>query len=161
MIWFNLKSLESKISNNELSDKDGFNYLLANAIVTIIAVNITTGKDSATWMLLTGFFLALLITIWGINAAFSANNAIDGKDFLKRYLAISWVISMRIFVVILGVALISGIVMGILTAMNGEDNYTNSPIKDVIIMTITAFVSFICYLLIVNSFKRLKPQESL
>jgi len=160
MIWFNLKNLESKISNNELSDKDGFNYLLANAIVTTLAVSVTTAKDSATWIVITGLIIALLITIWGIKAAFIANNSIDGKDFLKRYLAISWVICMRIFVVILVLALILGIVIGILTVMNGEDNYTNNPIKDVITMISTAMVSFICYLLIVNSFKRLKPEEN-
>ena len=33
MIWFDIKRLEKQMADGELSDKDGFNYLLANMIM--------------------------------------------------------------------------------------------------------------------------------
>src|SRR5659263_14252 len=119
MIWFNIKNLESKISNNELSDKDGFNYLLANAIVTVISISISTVHEHDRWIKLVGMIIAVMITIWGIKAAYNANNDNDGKDFLKRFLAISWVVSMRILVAFFLLAIFFGLIVGILRVVNG------------------------------------------
>lgn len=38
MIWLDIKELETKISTNELSEKDSFNYVLAFLIVSCLSV---------------------------------------------------------------------------------------------------------------------------
>ena len=44
MIWLNIEKLEEDISNDKLSEKDGFNYVLAYFIATTISVMI--GSDN-------------------------------------------------------------------------------------------------------------------
>ena len=46
MIWLDLKGLERKISNNELTEKDGYNYLMATMILTTIVAAGLSRQDS-------------------------------------------------------------------------------------------------------------------
>ena len=39
MIWLDIRKLEDKISQNELSDKDGFNYVLAFFILSALTID--------------------------------------------------------------------------------------------------------------------------
>jgi hypothetical protein len=96
------------------------------------------------------------ITIWGINACYKANNDFDGNDFLKRFLAISWVIGMRIILWVIGIMFMLGIIVGIVIATSGEHGGIAKPIQDFTTMIITALLSLICYLFAINSFKSLK-----
>ena len=159
MIWFNIKNLESKISTNELSDKDGLNYLLANAIVTVISLGVSGDNDHDRWIKLIGMIILVIITIWGIKAAYNANNDHDGKDFLKRFMAISWVISMRVLAVVFLLTFISGLIMGIFRVVNGVDYYSVTTSKDLIFFGLTTFLTLIAYLLVINSFKSLRIKE--
>ena len=84
MIWLDISNLEDKISKNELSDKDGFNYVLAYFILSALTMNIGS-RNSNEWIDLLNCFLSVLIAIWGLSAAYKANNEIDGKDFFKRF----------------------------------------------------------------------------
>lgn len=88
MIWLDIKKLENKISVNELSDKDGFNYVLAYFILSAI-IMATISNDSNALIKLLTCLIAVVINIWGLNAIYDANNEIDGRDFFKRYFAIS------------------------------------------------------------------------
>ena len=155
MIWFDISKLEKKISKNELSEKDGLNYVLAFFILEAL----TMGTDSQvenTWIKLLNCFLMVLITIWGLNKAYKANTEIDGKDFFKRFFAISWVIGMRMLSVIMFIAFLLGAILVIISLAN--DTYPGKNLyKD---MTATIFMSLfevIYYLLIINSIRKLKP----
>jgi len=89
MIWFNLKELENKISNNELSDQDGFNYLLAFFILSTIGYCMASGNSNC-WITFLGCVLSVLINIWGLRMIYAANQEIDGKDFFKRFLKLDF-----------------------------------------------------------------------
>lgn len=156
MIWLDLKGLERKISNNELSENDGFNYLMATMVLTSIAVGGFSRQSSYSWLNFLNVILAVGITVWGINACYKANNDLDGKDFLKRFLAISWVISMRMLLWVIGLSLVIGIIVGIVIATNGVHDGVLQPMKDILILILTALLSLVCYLFIINSFKSLK-----
>lgn len=117
------------------------------------------GTDSQvenTWIKLLNCFLMVLITIWGLNKAYKANTEIDGKDFFKRFFAISWVIGMRMLSVIMFIAFLLGAILVIISLAN--DTYPGKNLyKD---MTATIFMSLfevIYYLLIINSIRKLKP----
>jgi hypothetical protein len=156
MIWFDLKGLERKISNNDLTEKDGFDYLMATMILSSIFVGGGLREDSYSWFIFLNVIIAVGITVWGMNACYKVNNELDGKDFLKRYLAISWVVGMRLILWVFGLSLVIFIIIEIVMAANGTTDEVAKPVKDVIILVFIALSSLICYLLMINSFKSLK-----
>lgn len=149
MIWFDLKNLESKIAKDDLTDKDGFHYLLAYFILMSISSILPSDTDILISLLQGGIFV--IITIWGITELYKVNNEFDGKDFLKRFLAITWVIGFRLFLISLPILIFIGVSIGM--AISGS-----SPkyIMDLVIVVFTALFSIIYYLLAINSFRRLK-----
>jgi hypothetical protein len=155
MIWFDIKALENKITNNELSDKDGFYYLLAYFIFTLITLSSVANKFNG-WLMLCECAISVLITIWGLRTIYELNNEIDGKDFFKRFFAINWVIGMRILIVIIPLAFFFGILCGIIAVKNNIELHEPNPQWGILSLTFKAFFTLICYLLIINSFKRLK-----
>lgn len=156
MIWLDLKGLERKISNNELTEKDGYNYLMATMVLTTIVVVGLSRQDSYSWFNFLNAIIAVGITVWGINACYRVNNDLDGKDFLKRFLAISWVIGMRIALWVIGLSILVGIIVGIAIVTSGAHDGVARPIQDITTMILTALLSLVSYLFVINSFKSLK-----
>lgn len=156
MIWFNISKLEDKISKNELSDKDGFNYVLAYFILSVLTISFGT-QDGNVWFRLLNCFILVLINIWGLNAAYKANVEIDGKDFFKRFFAINWVIGMRMIYVIFIFAFIYGFMIIITSLINSWRIGDKNPFEELIISTLIWLFEVIYYLLVINSIRRLKP----
>jgi hypothetical protein len=155
MIWFDIKKIEDKISNDELSDKDGFNYVMAFFILTTVALCFVTNNTNG-WIKFSTCIVSIIINVWGLNAIYQANTEIDGKDFFKRFFAINWVIGMRLIVITLIFAVIIGIVIGIVSVKNEINLKDPNPLKDILGLIFMAMFNLICYLLIINSFRRLK-----
>jgi len=151
MIWFDISKLEDKISRNELSDKDGYNYVLAFFILSVLAMSISS-QDGNAWIKLSNCFLLVLITIWGLDGAYKANTEIDGKDFFKRFFAINWVIGMRMLVV----AFLFGIVLAIIS-LAVDTPAGKGPIRELISTIFVSLFSVIYYLLIIKSIRKLGP----
>jgi len=151
MIWFDISKLEDKISRNELSDKDGYNYVLAFSILSVLGMSISS-QDGNAWIKLLNCVLLVLITIWGLDGAYKANTEIDGKDFFKRFFAINWVIGMRMLVV----AFLFGIVLLIISKAI-DTPMDKSPIKELISTIFLSLFSVIYYLLIIKSIRKLRP----
>lgn len=156
MIWLDIKTLEQKINENKLTEKDGLNYLLANAIVTVIGmISYSNYENTGKWITFLAVVLHIVICIWGLNAAFKANNQKDGRDFVKRYLAISWVVSIRLLLIVLALTVGIGLFMGIVAATTGWMPFEN-PYRELFSTVISLFFSLLAYYLTVKSFKRLK-----
>jgi len=150
MIWFNIKKLEKQVASNKLTDKDGFQYLLAYLILTTIVVSFLTNTSNPLVKLLTCVG-TVGINIWGLNAANQLNAEIDSKDFLKRFLALNWVIGMRLIVASLVVALVSEIFF---TA--SKPNLDEASARGILGMVLSIGFSFVNYLLILKSFNRVR-----
>jgi hypothetical protein len=155
MIWFDIKELERKISRNELSEKDGFYYLIAYSIMSVFALSFAANKTNG-WMMLSEFAISLLITIWGLNTIYEVNNGIDGKDLLKRFFAITWVIGMRMFIVLIPLAIFIGMFYGIFAVKNNINIHETNPLVGIISITFKSVFTIIYILLTINSFKNLK-----
>lgn len=159
MIWFNIRKLEEKISNNELTDKDGFNYLLA-FFISISLIFTEIGSDNNVfWIKLLDLFLPIIVTIWGLHTAYNANIKIDGKDFFKRFFAINWVITMRMLGFVLIFLLISEIINGSASLSFREGLHDKSQFLDIIGLVFTTIFEVVFYLLIINSFRKIKPKK--
>lgn len=157
MIWFNIKELEYRISNDELSDRDGFNYLLAFFILSAIGYGMVSGNENG-WIKFFSCVAAILINVWGLRAIYEANKSVDGKDFFKRFFAFYWVIGFRLFLFTIPIWIIIGIIMGITSAISGSNQMEMNPIKDLFIMIVASLYSLICYLMIINSIQRIQPK---
>ena len=99
----NLKDLEIRLSENYVSEKEGFQYLLANWLVFgMIAFGaVDKNYDNPGVML-----MLLVIPSMGLLIGYFANQKGDGKDFLKRFIAVHWILGIRFFAL-----LIAGIVL--------------------------------------------------
>ena len=156
MIWFDLKELERKISSDELSDKEAFHYVLAQAIVLALSFESSSWVDPF-WLKFVGRALLVLITIWGLHKAYKANDEVDGRDFLKRYFAIRWVIGVRIVLVVLLFSFIIGGIVGIVTIMSGGSDQIAPSYRSLIATASVLLLEILSYVLIVNSIRRLHP----
>jgi len=98
MIWFELKQLETKISREGLTEREGLNYFIACSILSGLMVILRSSLKGSE---ASGQIITLLVFILLVPKLFSINEQKDGKDFFKRYFAISFVISMRLYSVYL------------------------------------------------------------
>ncbi len=157
MNWFNINKLEEDISNDNLSEKDGFNYLLAYFILSTIAI--VGGNDEMSWRVqLLDIVIQIIIIIWAFNAIYNINLEIDGKDFFRRFFAISWVIGMRAVVVLLILFVIARIILRTLSENSSTLSFESNPIFDYILVIFFSLFSIIVSLLIMKSFRNLKPK---
>ena len=162
MIWFDLKKLESKISKNQLSNKDGFVYLLAFFILSELSAY-GAMNETSLWVKIVSCIIMVLITIWGLIALYKVNEEVDGKDFFKRFFAITWVVGFRLFVITLGIGLILTLIVGIINPDDAEKTLEESIeqeslFRDIFLLAITTFFGVLFYALSINSFRRLKQK---
>ncbi|MEM6642781.1 MAG: hypothetical protein AAF616_07355 [Bacteroidota bacterium] len=148
MIWFNLKELEQKIINDEFSDKEGFNYFLAFSILGVLTAYVNSSESLIT---VVEAAIGIGITIWGSYSIFKTNSSGDGKDFFKRYFALSWVIGFRLFIFVLILTFVFSIIY--LSLVSPEQS-ANSNAGDFVTMIVSGLFAFIYYLLLNNSFRR-------
>ncbi len=158
MIWFNMKALEHKIASDRLSDKDGFNYLLAFVVVFVVAI-IIGGKIENSWFKFSACLIHALISVWGLNASFNANMGIDGRDFFKRFFAISWIIALRLFFAAIVLIFLLLLIVGAISSEADVDLQELSPLKDLVVVVFGLLFTVIYYLLVIGKFYELAPQR--
>lgn len=156
MIWLDIKKLETKISTNELSEKDAFNYVLAFFILSCLSIG-TGSKAENGWFNLLNIILLILITIWGLKGAYKANLEVDGRDFLKRFFAISWVIGVRLILITIGFSFLIGIFIAIILMTSNSKDVGDSPIMDLFYTVLISVFEVVYFLLVINSIHRIKP----
>jgi hypothetical protein len=155
MIWFNLDVLLQKISKNELTDKDGFNYLLAFALTLLVLSFSLNYVLTSTWLRLVEIVLTLLITLWGLRGAYEVNENRDAKDFLKRFLAISWVVNMKILFYNVLLSVILATIFAFYAVITGNAPSMDPFVVEIVETFYLVVLTFIFYRSILVSFKRL------
>lgn len=158
MIWFSLDVLLQKISKDELTDKDGFHYLIAFAITLLVMSFSLNYVLTSIWLRLVEFVLALLITFWGLQAAFDANQNGDGKDFIKRIMAISWVVNMKLLFYNFVLCIILATFLAFYAVITGNVPSVDSFILEIAETFYLVLLTLIYYRGIVVSFRRLSAK---
>lgn len=97
MVWFSLRKLEEKISFNQVTESDGYKYFMATAIFVAVQemYNSQMGFNSIIFL---HDIISLAFTVVTILAAYEINNSTDGKDFLKRFISVTWMVKIRVLV---------------------------------------------------------------
>lgn len=150
MIWFDIKELEQGLKNDTLSDKDIFNYLLANLIMYSIVPYVSSNDYTTKWLIAIEILVAVSITVLGTKRTFDINTAGDNKDYFKRFLSLSFVTGIRL----LGFVCIAAIPVGIIVYLVDKNIGANENIKDFFDIALMAVVGILYYFMLTNSFRR-------
>lgn len=159
MIWFNLKELERKLIQYELSENAAFQYLLVIMILITLAFYAPGVKGYTHYAWEIGdVILELLITVVGIYTLYSVNSKGDNRDFLKRYFSLSFVVGLRLLIFYLAVRLIFKIIMFVipLDLWYSVNDLLSEDVREFIFSTV---FSLIFYWLLVRSFKRINSHR--
>ncbi len=134
MYFWNIEKLKEELAKAPLNQKQTLNYLVA---VTIIYGLGTIPFGSYNQYDVFASALVIPVTIIGVYWAYYSNGGDEGQDFLSRYMAISWVMMVRLIVFLIPTIFIGVILLSLLS---GQEPPEHASIVDVVvIVTIEVF----------------------
>jgi uncharacterized membrane protein HdeD (DUF308 family) len=155
MIWYDIKELEKQLVDGSLSEKEGFNYLLANMILFSVIPYLVGDRSDNYWLTLIQFVVDIFITVILVRATFDINNNGDNQDYFKRFLGLSFVTTVRLFIYLLIVLLILEIVMHFVDNAGVLDKNT----KEIFWLLLEIATGIVYYFMLTNSFKRVNEKR--
>ena len=148
MHWISLAALEKKLTQNEISQKDSFLFLLVNWMVFgMIGFLVADAQHDNPGVL----GMLVIIPAIGLIIGYFANKKGDGKNYLLRMVSLHWVIGVRFFLLFFPLALIMRFTVGTI-----ENIYVKGWLLGIIM--IAYGISF--YGTIARSMKRVSGQAS-
>jgi len=133
MYFWKINKLKSDFVNDAVSEKSMLKYLVAYTI--LLGLSFIPFGESNEFNLFSSL-LMIPISVIGLLYIFSANGGENGTNFISKYFAIGFVVGVRMFVIVMPIALIIGVFAGVA----GADFSEGTTMWDVLITTIiTAF----------------------
>lgn len=115
MIWTNLSKAESLLKNEAYTNRFILSYLISYTIFETIAIYLEIESLAETkWLILLDLFTVLTMTILGIFYLYGINQKGDQKDFLNRYFVLSWIVMIRMALVLIPTILLLALLFRIL-----------------------------------------------
>ena len=150
MIWYNIKTLEKKLRQGDLSDKETFNYIIAYVILLALA-STSIDRYKTEWLTYIDVIVTTIIALIGLKKAFDINSAGDNKDYLKRLISLSFVS---------GIILVSyyAIVIIVFLVVDGIFNSKLFSL-DITKLTISIIAEIVYYLILIKSFTRVNSNN--
>ena len=92
MYLWDINGLSNELVAGDLSESQKFRYLFASSVLySLAAIQYSTPNEIDTWSgVITSF-----VTLIGLFYIYKVNGGEKGKNFLTRYLSISWVVFIR------------------------------------------------------------------
>lgn len=153
MNWFNLKDLENRLIKDEVSDREGYYYLLANLILFGLAPYATSYSYNSSIFSFAEVISVIAITFFGVKLSFKANQNGNGSNYFKRFVALYFVIGIRLTVFTILLAIPVGIVVGILESSTSGELIPNKYVQDTLYLVFYSGIGIVYYYLLVRSFK--------
>jgi hypothetical protein len=102
MYFWRIEALKADLRRADLNERGAFAYLLASMLAFTFFSNPEFAENSfdATWNWLTTL-VSMAIVVGGTGLAFHANGGVQGRQFLQRYVALGWVLAIRLGVFLL------------------------------------------------------------
>jgi hypothetical protein len=102
MVFWNVEKLAVRFKNNEVTEKEKFQYLLiflvSTSLLSYFPVEYTSNGEKYIEM-----FVALTISILGTLACYIQNQKGDGRFFIERFISLGFPIGIKI--IVLGILL--------------------------------------------------------
>ena len=103
MYFWRVGDLVKVLGERDLTEREAFRYFLANSILVAIVMEVPK-EDWNTWDAV-GAVATVIVTILGLIYCYRSNGGDAGQAFLSRVIAIMWVVTIRIFVASIPIAL--------------------------------------------------------
>lgn len=157
MIWFNTKKLEKQLIDRALSDKDSYYYLFTSFILFSLLPYLPDEDfiEASYWFRVSLVIVDVGITAITIKETYKINQQGDRQDYLKRFLSLSFVNSIRLAVYLAPVFVVLELLDDYL-----NDNTLHSYWPRARILFLTIVSSVIFYFMLTNSFKRVNLVKS-
>jgi hypothetical protein len=157
MIWFNTKELEKQLIDGALSDRDSYYYLFTTFILFSLLPYLPDEDfiEASYWFRVSLVIVDVGITAITIKETYKINQQGDSQDYLKRFLSLSFVNSIRLAVYLAPVFVVLELLDEYL-----NDNTLYGYWQGARILFLTIASSVIFYFMLTNSFKRVNLVKS-
>lgn len=120
MRFLSLAKVRADIVSGGLTEQATFQYLLGWLILFFLVNFPLAGGQSPGPRSYFVWLLSCVINIWGVRQSSIANGGAGGRDFVSRFLALGWVLALRLWIALLlavvalfVLAVCAGVVMGL------------------------------------------------
>lgn len=136
MYFWNIKKVREELATGEMSERNVFKYFIAHALLFSV-VSIPYYYETTNIDIILGIVL-VFITIGGLFYVRECNGGYEGKDFFTRLFSISWIVTIKLFVLALLVIFFVGFYDGI----TNSDLLYEAPVVEAFIIGIFSLVYY-------------------
>ena len=111
MYFWNIKKLKAEFIQGEIQEKDLLKYLIA--YTTLLSLSMIPLSNTTNQFDIFSAVLTIPISILGLLYVYTCNGGDTGNNFLGKYFAIGWVITIRILTIVIITGILYGIFAGI------------------------------------------------
>lgn len=114
MYLWNIKALKKELVTNRLTEPQLFSYFLAMLTLDTLMYQLATlfpGTEDTTVWDYVGYVASVVFTLGGALVAYRVNGGSVGKDFLRRYFPLMWVLTIRFLVFMVPIFVLATIPM--------------------------------------------------
>jgi hypothetical protein len=155
MIWFDIRQLERELVDGTLSEKQGFNYLLANAILFSAMPYLAGDHYQNHWLTSIQIVVDVFITGIIVRATFDINTRGDNKDYFKRFLSLSFVTTVRLFIYALIILIPPGVIMHFVE----RSVVVDKNVRDIFLLLLEIVMGIAFYFMLTSSFRRVNEKR--
>ncbi len=145
MYFWNIKALKKELVANTLTESQVFAYFLTmltlNALVYESIPLFPSAEETTAWDY-AGYVGSVVFTLGGTLLAYRVNGGSAGKDFLRRYFPLMWVLTVRFLVVLLPLFVVALIPMFYFFGTEAADEDSVTLSMYVVIMGWAWFLAF-------------------
>lgn len=128
MFFWRIEALKAQLREGPLAQSAAFAYLFVCFFLTSAVMGVPGLWNAATspttpWAWAT-YVVTLVLFVGGTYAAYRANGGAQGLDFVARYLALGWVLMIRLFVLVFLPLLLLAMVALVVVAVTQADAAT-------------------------------------
>lgn len=153
MIFYNIRKLEKRLINREVSEKLAFTYLAGHLVLLAIILNLWKTEEPL-WLLLVLVMTGLAAFGWGLKKSFEINQLGGGGAFFRRFISISFVAALQS---ILTLFILIFLILGLLLVANGMkfSFFLPDPVMKGAQLVVFTLMLGLYFNTLVNSFRRI------
>jgi hypothetical protein len=147
MYSWNINGLKQQLKNTGLTEVDSLKCLLLLSLIGMLPIPKPPYFSTGTFLY---YVFGAVIFVVGTIYCYQKNGGLSGKDFLTRYISLSWVLAIRFLPAVL--------LLGVLMALGVFSRFSFSEQK-VIVIAITYSFSIVYYWRIGHHIAHLQSQN--
>lgn len=158
MIWFDIKQLEKNLKTDAVSEKETFRYLFVLMLISTISSYVNNPEPPSQLTSWIELILEVILTVLTLKITYDINAKGDNRDYVKRFMALTTVIMIRLIVFAVLVALVG---LTIIKILENTKLVTVSSLNNLFDLAMTFGLGVAYYFMLTQSFKRINSTINL